>query len=103
MFVNTILIMSNVARLQLIYGVTDVILNCQSKLILKVIQGHQGEKSHWHVTTHKSENVFRSARRIPTVKSKIPGKLFPSRIQNFCYIQVIVFDLSYLPVAAVGT
>ena len=26
-----------------------------------------------------------------------------SRISNFCYIQVIVFDLSYLPVAAVGT
>ena len=38
--------------------------------------------------------------RIPTVKLKIPGK---SRIQKFCYIQVIVFDLSYLPVAAVGT
>ena len=36
--------------------------------------------------------------RIPTVKLKIPGK---SRIQKFCYIQVIVFDLSYLPVAAV--
>ena len=29
--------------------------------------------------------------RIPTVKS------------NFCYIQVIVFDHSYVPVAAVGT
>ena len=26
-----------------------------------------------------------------------------SRIPNFCYIQVIVFDLGYLPVAAVGT
>ena len=26
-----------------------------------------------------------------------------SRIPNFCYIQVIVFDLSYLSVAAVGT
>ena len=26
-----------------------------------------------------------------------------SRIPNFCYIQVIVFDLSYLPVTAVGT
>ena len=38
--------------------------------------------------------------RIPTVKLKIPGK---SRIQKFCYIQVIVFDHSYLPVAAVGT
>ena len=29
--------------------------------------------------------------------------IFEIRIQNFCYIQVIVFDLSYLPVAAVGT
>ena len=38
--------------------------------------------------------------RIPTVKLKIPGK---SRIQKFYHIQVIVFDLSYLPVAAVGT
>ena len=26
-----------------------------------------------------------------------------SRIPNFCYIQVIDFDLSYLPVVAVGT
>ena len=25
------------------------------------------------------------------------------QIPNFCYIQVIAFDLSYLPVAAVGT
>ena len=42
--------------------------------------------------------------RIPTVKLKIPGKsIFEIRIPNFCYIQVIVFDLSYLSVAAVGT
>ena len=26
--------------------------------------------------------------------------IFEIRIQNFCYIQVIVFDLSYLPVTA---
>ena len=38
--------------------------------------------------------------RIPTVKLKISGK---SRIQRFCYIQVIVFDLSYLPVVAIRT
>ena len=38
--------------------------------------------------------------RIQTVKLKIPGK---GRIQKFCYIQVIVFDLSYLLVEAVGT
>ena len=31
---------------------------------------------------------------------KKPGK---SRIPNFCYIQVLVFDLSYPPVVAVGT
>ena len=38
------------------------------------------------------------------MKLKIPGKaFFEIRIQNFCYIQVIIFDLSYLPVAAVGT
>ena len=42
--------------------------------------------------------------RIPTVKLKIPGKsIFEIRNQNFCYIQVIVFDLVYLPVAAVET
>ena len=29
--------------------------------------------------------------------------IFEIRIPNLCYIQVIVFDLSYLPVAAVGT
>ena len=29
--------------------------------------------------------------------------IFEIRIPNFCYIQVIVFDLGYLPVAAVGT
>ena len=42
--------------------------------------------------------------RILTMKLKIPGKKHGKiRIPNFCYIQVIVFDLSYLPVAAVGT
>ena len=29
--------------------------------------------------------------------------IFEIRIPNFCYIQLIVFDLSYLPVVAVGT
>ena len=39
--------------------------------------------------------------RIPMVKLKIPGKcIFKIQNQNFCYIQVIVFDLSYLPVEA---
>ena len=39
-------------------------------------------------------------KKIPTVKLNILRK---SRMQKFCYIQVIFFDLSYLPVAAVGT
>ena len=29
--------------------------------------------------------------------------IFEIRIQIFCFIQLIVFDLGYLPVAAVGT
>ena len=38
------------------------------------------------------------------MKLKIPGKKHgKSRIPNFCYIKVIVFDFSYRPVAAVGT
>ena len=34
---------------------------------------------------------------------KFRRSIFEIRIQNFCYIQVIVFDLSYLPLGAVGT
>ena len=42
-------------------------------------------------------------RKDPDVGVENPGKgIFEIRIPNFCYIQVIVFDLSYLPVAAVG-
>ena len=40
--------------------------------------------------------------RIPTVKLKISGKVF-LKSESRTYIQVIVFDLSYLPVATVGT
>ena len=41
---------------------------------------------------------------LPTMKLKIPEKsIFEIRNQNFCYIQVIVFGLSYLPVAVVRT
>ena len=41
--------------------------------------------------------------RISTVKLKNPEKsIFKIRITNFYYIQVIVLDLSYLPVIAVG-
>ena len=73
----------------------------------------------WKIRTDKETNFVASSdsrffisrepelflqNRIPTVKLKIPGKsIFEIRNQNFCYIQVIVFDLSYLPVAAVGT
>ena len=41
---------------------------------------------------------------IPDGKIENSGKsIFEIRIPNFCYIQVIVFNRSYLPVAAVGT
>ena len=47
-------------------------------------------------------NFYYTQRRIPTVKYS--GKSsFEIRIPNFCYIQVIVFDLNFLSVAAVGT
>jgi len=39
--------------------------------------------------------------RILTVKLKIRKKTF-LEFENLCYIQIIVFDLSYLPLAAVG-
>ena len=57
----------------------------------------------WFPTLYKvasTTGLPQESNRIQTVKLKIPGK---SRIPNFCYIQVIVFDLGYLPVAAVGT
>ena len=45
--------------------------------------------------------------RIKWSKLKIPGKCsfdrVQIRIQNFCYIQAIVFDFGYLPLAAVKT
>ena len=56
-------------------------------------------KSHKLQNQMPSDEKFGSS-RIQTVKLKIPRK---SRIPNFCYIQVIVFDLSYPPVAAVGS
>ena len=50
-------------------------------------------------TSSRCRRIGNKSTRIPTVKLKIHGK---SRIPKFCYIQVIVFDLSYLPVPAVG-
>ena len=53
---------------------------------------------------HVSPRSREGAGRIPAVKLEIPWKsIFEIRNQNFCYIPLIVFDLSYLPVAAVGT
>ena len=37
------------------------------------------------------------------VENRIPTGKAGYRTSNFCYIQVIVFDLGYLPLAAVGT
>ena len=46
---------------------------------------------------------FANPTHIPSGEIENSGKsIFEIRIPNFCYIQVIVFDLSYLPVAAVG-
>ena len=40
----------------------------------------------------------------PDGEIEYSGKsIFEIRFPNFCYIQVIVFDLSYQPVAAMGT
>ena len=65
-------------------------------------RGHIYWTVHFQTVQFGSDSYGKSntGSRIPTVKLKIPEK---SRIQKFCYIQVIVFDLSYLPVAAVGT
>ena len=50
-------------------------------------------------------NILKDFLRLdPDGEIENSGKsIFEIRIQNFCYIQVIVFGLSYLPVAAVGT
>ena len=40
----------------------------------------------------------------PDGKIENSGKnIFEIRMTNFCYVQVIVLDFSYLPVSAVGT
>ena len=54
----------------------------------------------WKVIATKAEIYHRN----PTVRLKIPGKrFFEFRNPNFCFVQIIVFDFSYLPVAAAGT
>ena len=60
-----------------------------------------------YLTRLRDNRIFRENKlilRIPTVKLKIPGRPFlKPESRTSSYIQVIVFDLSYLPVAPVGT
>ena len=53
---------------------------------------------------HTSKNsLMKLSRKDPDGEIENSGKtIFEIRISIFCYIQVIVFDLGYLPVAAVG-
>ena len=53
---------------------------CQSKLILKVIQGHQGEKSQWRVTKHKSIVWKRFQIRTLVQFWKTPSERFPRKL-----------------------
>ena len=56
--------------------------------------------SHWR----KQSMVSHFVKQDPDGEIENYGKsIFEILNQNFCYIQVIVFDLSYLPVTAVGT
>ena len=57
----------------------------------------------WQIRTGNIIRV-RNPKQDPDGGIENSGKsIFEIRIPNFCYIQVIVFDLNYLPVAAVGT
>ena len=50
------------------------------------------------------QSLFNKTLFDPDGEIENSGKsIFEIRIPTFCYIQVIVFDFSYLPVAAVGT
>jgi len=61
----------------------------------------------WFDCTHWCSWFRILSGRIKWSKLKIPGKSsfdrLKIRIQKFCYIQVKVFDLGYLPLAAVET
>ena len=51
-----------------------------------------------------AENSDEDEEQDPDGEIENSGKnIFEIRNQNFCYIRVIVFDHSYLPVAAIGT
>ena len=53
---------------------------------------------------HLPVNFLSISGQDPDGEIENSGKsIFEIRIPNFCYIQVMVFDPSYLPVAAVGT
>ena len=69
------------------------------------IPDYRGKNGVW-TSLEQSFHDFNilTATRTPDGEIKNSGKsIFEVRIRNFCYIQVIVFDLSYLPVAAIGT
>ena len=51
-----------------------------------------------------SAQVINFGAQDPDGEIENSGKsIFEIPIANFCYIEVIIYDLSYLPVAAVGT
>ena len=52
----------------------------------------------------ESTREAQTRKKDPDGEIENSGKsIFEIQISNFCYIQVIVFDFGYLPVAAVGT
>ena len=61
----------------------------------------------WHSLRRFFKTTYASdlaVNKDPDGEVENPGKsIFEIRNQNFCYIQVLVFDVDYLPVAAVGT
>ena len=61
-------------------------------------------KIRWDDKQHRNDYCQQSIEQDPDGEIENSEKgIFEIRIPNFCYIQVIVFDLSYLPVAAAGT
>ena len=74
----------------------------QDKMLYRI--PNEGKCFRRTVVPFRKARAFTIVTRIPTAKLKIPGKsIFKTRNQNFYYIQVIVFDFSYRPVAAIGT
>ena len=70
-----------------------------SKLSLHAYAPRDSPPSHTLLDQNLDPRVIKD----PEGKIENSGKsIFKIRNQNFCYIQVILFDLRYLPVAAVG-